>query len=152
MWAFLSDAAVDRERSQECQQHENYRRHWRESPGGEEGDARLVAERGKVVHAGQAHYFVPGVMAMDVLLALEGPINFLDVALKQPAPERTHLQLRPHRLRRLCSRNHRPPLPCSTLFNCLNCICHSTSSLSATELSGDDCYIINGLQRAIFQE
>ena len=59
--ALLGDPAVDGQRAEEGQrdQHEGGER--REQPGRQRGDARLVAEGGEVVDAGQAHDPPPGV-------------------------------------------------------------------------------------------
>ena len=58
--ARLGDAAVDRQRAEQRQQDEHERRERREEPGGEERDARLIAERREVVDAGEAHDLPPG--------------------------------------------------------------------------------------------
>src|SRR5437867_1561383 len=51
--AFLRDPTVNWQRAQQRQQHEDYRRDWRESAGGEEGNPWLVTKRRKVINAGQ---------------------------------------------------------------------------------------------------
>jgi hypothetical protein len=61
------DPAVDREGPEHGQQDQQDGRDRRQHPGGQGGDARLVAEGGEVVHPGQAHHLPP-----RMLVALGG--------------------------------------------------------------------------------
>ena len=83
------DAVVDRQRAEQRQQHQDERGERREIPGGEKRDAGLVAERGEVVDAGEAHDLPPGRRRM--LDARGG--GFL-MAGEQPGAQST---LRPYR-------------------------------------------------------
>ena len=78
--AVLGDAPVDRQRAEERQQDEDERGDGREGAGGDERDARLVAERREVVDAREAHDLPPrglvhvlGVRALGLAKALEEP-------------------------------------------------------------------------------
>ncbi len=84
--AGLGHALVHRQRAEEREQDEDERRYRRERPGGEGGDAGLVAERREVVHARQAHHLPPGVRVV-LPLALVRPLDLFDLPLKQPALE-----------------------------------------------------------------
>jgi hypothetical protein len=106
MRTFFRDSTIDWECSQQRQQNEDYCRHWRQDARGEKGNAWLVAERREIINARQAHYFVPGVMAVMLLLALEGPFYLFDRAFEQPALESTFRLLWSRSLRRLGGRNH----------------------------------------------
>ena len=57
----LGHAAIDRQRAEQGDADEHQGRERGEQPGRQGGDARLVAERGEVVDAGQAHHPPPGV-------------------------------------------------------------------------------------------
>jgi hypothetical protein len=64
MRAVGGHAPVDGQRSQQRDQHQDGRRDRRQQAGRERGDARLVAQRGEVVHAGEAHDLPPRVPAV----------------------------------------------------------------------------------------
>lgn len=57
--AFSSDAAIDRERSAQGQDDQKQCRDRRQVSGRNKGDTWLIPESGKVIEAGQAHYFPP---------------------------------------------------------------------------------------------
>ena len=62
--------AVHRQRAEQGQQHQHDGGQRGEQAGGQGGDARLVAERGEVVDAGQAHHLPPAVLLVRGLRGL----------------------------------------------------------------------------------
>ncbi len=82
------DSPVDGERAEERQQDEDERRNRRERPGGEGGDAGLVAQSREIVHARQAHH-LPPLVRVVLPLTLVRPLDLLELALEQPTLERT---------------------------------------------------------------
>ena len=80
MRAFAGDPLVHRQRAEQRDQHQHQRRDRRKRPGGERGDARLVAERREVVDAGEAHHLPPGV-GVSGLFANRGAFRWLVVSL-----------------------------------------------------------------------
>src|SRR3569832_1526559 len=61
---FFSDTIVDGERAEQCQQHENACRHWRERLCREKGNAGLITKSRKIIDSGQAHHLPPGMLSM----------------------------------------------------------------------------------------
>jgi hypothetical protein len=88
--ALLGHPAVDREGAEQRQQHQHERGDGRQDAGGQGRDARLVAQRGEVVNAGQAHDLPPGVLvALCLLLPVGARMpGLLGQVLEQPAPQR----------------------------------------------------------------
>src|SRR6267154_718815 len=84
MGTLCRDPTIDRERAQKRQQHQEDRRHRRQCARGEKGNTGLIAERGKIINTREAHYFVPGVATVKLLLALERSFDLLDRAFQQP--------------------------------------------------------------------
>ena len=94
--AFLGHPAVHRQRPEQRDDHQHQRGERRQRPGGQRRDARLIPQRRKVVHPGQAHHLPPRMGLVPGLHRL-----FLNVkpflskrwgrrgggALQQPAPE-----------------------------------------------------------------
>ena len=111
MGTFFGDSTIDGERAQKRQQHQDDCRHWSQGASREEGYAWLIAKCRKIINARQTHYFVPGVMAVVVLLALEGSFNLFDVAFQQPALENTGGLLRSRARQRLVGGNQSPNPP-----------------------------------------
>ena len=58
--AELGNARVCRQRAKQRHQDQDERRNRRKEPGGEERDARLIAERRKIIDAREAHDLPPG--------------------------------------------------------------------------------------------
>ena len=65
----LGDAAIHRQRAEECQQDQHERRQRRQHSGGEKRDAWLVAEGRKVIDPRQAHDLPPGRLVCCVVAA-----------------------------------------------------------------------------------
>ena len=65
--AVLGHLAVDGQRAEQRHAHQHERRDRREEPGGQEGDAGLVAEGREVVDAGEAHHLPPRVRVVGVV-------------------------------------------------------------------------------------
>jgi len=86
MRALAGDPAVDRQGPQQRQQDEDQRGDGREGAGGQGGDAGLVAQRGEIVDAGQAHHLPPRVLVVSPFLD-RGPLRLLEVTPEQPALE-----------------------------------------------------------------
>ena len=89
--AFAGNPAVDRERAEQGDGHQHQRGQRGDHPGGQGGDGRLVAQRGEVVHAGQAHHLPPRMLLQVRVVtrrsgALMGSLGVLK-AEQQPAPE-----------------------------------------------------------------
>ena len=85
--ALPGHAAVDRQGPEEGQQDEDQRGDGRQGPGGQRGDAGLVAEGREVIDAGQAHDLPPRVLVVRAALAGR-PLDPLGVPLQQPEKER----------------------------------------------------------------
>ena len=66
--AGLADAAVHRQSGKQRDQHQHKGRQRRQNAGRQKGDARLVSQRGKVVHAGQAHDAPPRILRLVFLM------------------------------------------------------------------------------------
>ena len=78
-----SHLCVDRQRAKQRDQHENDGRNRRHGARRQQGDARLVAERGKVVDASQPDDFPPGMgTSPGARVVVER------FAARQPAPDR----------------------------------------------------------------
>ena len=84
--ALGGDAAVDGERPEQGDEHEDEGGEGGERAGGEGGDAGLVAEGGEVVDAGQAHHRVPWLGGVRPRVDM-GPLGRPGLALQQPAGE-----------------------------------------------------------------
>ncbi len=68
--ALLADAFVDGQRGEQGDQDENEGGQRAEHAGGKEGDARLVAECGEVIHAGKAHDTPPGALRFRLVFGV----------------------------------------------------------------------------------
>ncbi len=75
------DAAVDRQRAEERERHEDDRRERGEKSRRRESNAGLIPERGEIVHPGQAHDLPPG-RGMFVMLGVGGGL-----AVKEPGSQ-----------------------------------------------------------------
>ena len=86
--------AVDRQRAEQREQHQDERRERAEQPGGEERDARLVPEGGEVVDPGQAHDLPPGVRLVSGVLRgmRSGMTRSLVRTLEEPSRNRSRLR------------------------------------------------------------
>ena len=62
--AGCSDPIVDGQGCKQRHQNQDQGRDRRQDAGGKESDARLIAEGGEVVHAGEAHHLPPGMLAL----------------------------------------------------------------------------------------
>ncbi len=89
--ALDGDPAVHREGAEEGDDHQHEGGDRRQGAGGQRRDARLVAERGEVVDAGQAHDLPPGVdvvLPESLLLALVEAARVGLLGVEEPAHER----------------------------------------------------------------
>jgi hypothetical protein len=68
---FVSDSTINRQCAQQRQQNQDDCRDGSQRTGGKEGDARLVAQRGKIIDSGEAHYLEPGMVTVMLLLTLK---------------------------------------------------------------------------------
>jgi len=81
--ALGGDPAIHGQRAEQCQQHQNQRRDWRERPGRERRDTWLVPQRRKVIDTGQAHHLPPRVrVLLGLFLFLVGPFYIGPLALQ----------------------------------------------------------------------
>ena len=82
--ACFRNPGVDWQGTEQRHQHKNKSGDGREEAGGEEGDSRLVAESGEVVHARQAHHTPP---RMNHVRLAVNTLGYADVG-EEPVGER----------------------------------------------------------------
>ena len=110
--ALRGHPAVDRQRAEQGEQHQDQRGQRAEQPGGQERDAGLVAEGGEVVDAGQAHDLPPGVRLLaGVLVGVRSGVPGVVVGRWN-----SHSRKRPGRARRLEFDTHTSIQPAATRF------------------------------------